>query len=269
MNTTSALLKQWSGAQSAVGLASRHMENMRALQEQWNGSFKSILTDLDDKYEAYRNKQYKLILNAQECQWFLDEELVDHYLEIRDIDETDFDEVAVINYITNHLDEYIHEIVNSSCYETQKRIINQSVYAYKQDYYELAIFPLFGAFDNIISRWAQGILTSPYQFQNVYIPNFRGKLKHNIVKDLEVVEVIQSMNLLKGLTIINAYIDLFDNKPSNQTKINRNSILHGIYNYDELSQNSYLKMIVLLKSALALIDVSPSELNLYLSVKEQ
>ena len=64
-------------------------------------------------------------------------------------------------------------------------------------------------------------------------------------------------------------IDLFDNKPSNQTKINRNSILHGSYNYDELSQNSYLKMIVLLKSALALIDVSPSELNLYLSVKEQ
>ncbi|MGE7921230.1 hypothetical protein ACQKM9_20160, partial [Viridibacillus sp. NPDC093762] len=117
------------------------------------------------------------------------------------------------------------------------------------------IFPLFGAFDNVISRWAKGMLTKSYQHQNVYIQQFRGKLINTVKKNIEVVENIESINLINGLTVMNAYIDLFDSKPKDLTKINRNAILHGSYNYETLNQNSYLKIVVLLKSALALLEI--------------
>jgi len=257
-----------SGANSAWSQVSKQMENMRVLQDRWNGSFKTIIANLDENYKDYRNKQYALIAKAQEYQWFLNEELVDRCIEEQiEIEDTVFDEDKVVKHIKERFDEYINDIVTSPCYATQKKIINQSVYAYTIGHYEMAIFPLLGSFDNVISRWAQGILTNPYQHQDVYIYNFRGKLKNHIGKSTKVVENIQSINLLSGLTIINAYIDLFDNRPSDLTKINRNAILHGSFNYDVLSQNSYLKMIVLLKSALALLDVSPSELNIEISVE--
>ena len=249
-----------------LGIASMQSDAVRALQNSLNGSFKTIIANLDVEYAAYRNKQYALIANAQESQWFLDEDLVDNCLEEQlEREDTIFIEEKAVQYITEHFDEYINEIVNSPCYVTQKKIINQSVDAYTSGHYEMAIFPLFGAFDNVISRWAQGILTKPYQHQNVYIHNFRGILKKNIRKNTEVAENIRSINLLKGLTVINAYIDLFDSKPSDLTKINRNAILHGSFNYELLNQNSYLKMTVLLKSALALLDVSLLELNIQIS----
>ncbi|MGE7921497.1 hypothetical protein ACQKM9_21580, partial [Viridibacillus sp. NPDC093762] len=77
-----------------MGLAGKHMNAMRAIQEHWSISLKNILSDLDEKYK-YRSKQYKFQTKAHEQQWYLDEELVDHLLENQ---VTVFDEDKVIEY---------------------------------------------------------------------------------------------------------------------------------------------------------------------------
>jgi len=242
------------------------MQSLQSLQDSWRRSFKTKLKNLDESNQSHRENQYELVTLAQKRQWFLYEELIEQYLEEQSESQvTDLNEELVVDYVSHHLDECITDIINSPCYATQKKVIEQSFHAYSIGHYETAIFPLFGAFDNVISRWATGLLTNPYEHQKVYITSFRIILKRNIRDKAELVENIQSINLLKVLTVINAYIDLFDNNPSNSAKINRNAILHGSFNYELLTKESYMKMIVLLKSALVLLEVSPSELDINIS----
>lgn len=72
-------------------------------------------------------------------------------------------------------------------------IIKQSVTSLKNKDYGIAIFPLFGAFDNIISRWARDELTLSYNHQNVYIGGFRNKLEKAIENREDINENINSI----------------------------------------------------------------------------
>ncbi|MEC2076388.1 hypothetical protein, partial [Metabacillus fastidiosus] len=230
---------------------------VQQLQTDWYRRLQNKINNLPQDVQIEFERQKQLYRLAQQQQWFLDDDLVNHLLDLN-IEQNDvFNNEAAIEYITEHFDSYITTITSANCYKTHKNIILQSSIAFSNQQYELAIFPLFAAFDNVISRWYKGELSQQYEYTNVFTRGLWNEMSqmNEVLETMNLNDNRESNKLLKGLNIIQAYLDLFTTYPENIAKLNRNSILHGSYNYSLLSATSYFKMVVLLQSAISLEDI--------------
>ncbi|MFV1006956.1 hypothetical protein [Bacillus cereus] len=155
----------------------------------------------------------------------------------------------VPKYIEENLDVYISEINKEPIYKFHASLINEAYEAYKAGLYKLCTFPLFATFEYIITSWYRGNITEDKQSveQTKYVKGLRSNVHPKKLKKLEEDPMLKVFSL----SVIRVYREMFDTRYTS-SKLNRNTIAHGLHDYDSLNKNDVLKLFQILKAATVL-----------------
>lgn len=232
------------------------MANLKEVSEK----FYALLQLQNEVDEEYYLKEREMIDEGIKHLWFINLDLLfelSDKLKQEENSPHQFDENFVQHKIEESLPDMIKDILGNEILYTQRIIIEQSYSAYNSGNYAIALMPIFATFDNLISRWLRDKIEDYKVDTNVYIPNLWRKIndQNGTVKK----ESSKSVDGLLQYQITSAFIKFFD---VNSKYLNRNSILHGSYNYDEIGKKECLKMYALLHAALDLLYIEPLIVNI-------
>lgn len=186
--------------------------------------------DLDKSLEIY-----------DEHLWAVDDELFEA------IEEEQYTLETIGVYIEENIDKYHQLFVSDSYYEQYHLLLEQSIYAFKNEQYAIAAMPLFAIID--------GSLTNAFKDYEVDIelkPHLRKKKSKLFTKVKDYVESTEdelAYYFIFFKRVFNVYSILFkpywNQYPDN---INRNYVMHGAYNYEDITKEDVLKLIQLVKA---------------------
>ncbi|MBE5106468.1 hypothetical protein IGI01_14570 [Bacillus thuringiensis] len=161
--------------------------------------------------------------------------------------ELRFEEIP--KYIEGNLEIYISEINKEPIYKFHATLINEAYEAYKAGLYKLCTFPLFATFEYVMTSWYNGTINEDKRSikQTKYVKGLRSNVHPRKYKNVEE----DPMFKVFSFSVIRVYRKLFDTKYTN-SKLNRNTIAHGLHNYDSISKNDVLKLFQILKAATVL-----------------
>ncbi|MGE1039694.1 hypothetical protein ACQKF0_09405 [Bacillus wiedmannii] len=194
-----------------------------------------------------------LILEQENEMWCLDFELIANLM----------DKIITVEMIPEHVEDnieyYIGKIINDPMYKLHVPLIKEAYEAYKSGFYKLCVFPLISIFDHVFSLWCEG---------KVKLNSISIDEKPNIFKLYTKVKPEKYENAEEEYfarifthSVIRMYKKLFLSIPNELSKeLNRNSIMHGFYDYESINKIDVLKLFQLLKSAMVLRIADSSQL---------
>ncbi|KAA0742030.1 hypothetical protein DN389_27640 [Bacillus sp. AY3-1] len=208
----------------------------------------NVLSDIDweainqDLEEDARNVE-KFLKKYERNFWCLDMEL---FALIEDR-ELKFEKVP--KYIEEKLEVYISEINKDPMYKFHTTLINEAYEAYKAGLYKLCTFPLFATLEYVMTSWYRGTINEDKQRidQTKYVKGLRSNVHPERYKNVEE----DPMFKVFSLSVIRVFRKMFDTQYTS-FKLNRNTIAHGLHDYDSISKSDVLKLFQILKAATVL-----------------
>lgn len=195
-----------------------------------------------------------IILNQESEMWCLDFPIVANIM-----DECISIEM-VPEYIENNLENYIEELVSDPMFKIHTPLIKEAYKAYNLGLYKLCVFPLFSTFEHVFSLWCEGKI----KIEKIAIddkPNSRG-LYYKVKPEEYKKAPEEYFTQLFTNSILRMYKKLFLSIPNELGKeLNRNSIMHGFYDYDSITKKDVLKLFQLLKSTMILKKADSDQLS--------
>ncbi|EOO67657.1 hypothetical protein IIC_05296 [Bacillus cereus VD021] len=208
----------------------------------------NLLSDIDwetinQELEDDARNVEKFLKEYEQDFWCVDMEL---FALIED-KELKFEEAP--KYIEENLDMYIAEINKEPMYKFHATLISEAYEAYKAGLYKLCTFPLFATFEYVITSWYSGNINEDKQSieQTKYVKGLRSNVHPKKYKNVEEDPTFKVFSL----SVIRVYRKMFDTQYTS-SKLNRNTIAHGLHDYDSLSKNDVLKLFQILKAATVL-----------------
>ncbi|AZB43796.1 hypothetical protein CEF21_16605 [Bacillus sp. FJAT-42376] len=181
------------------------------------------------------------------------------------IDEAIFNKIESVNllpsfqqiehHVEDNLNQYMEYFSKDAFYIKYASLLEQSYSAYKDEQYILASFPLFAVIEGLIT-------TSFHDYEiNLELKPFlkgnKNKLYTKLTDYVKTTEDEIAINVLFFRRVSYVFNNLF--KPSwnkHPTQINRNWIMHGSYNYDQIKKSDILKLFQLIKAAEVLKNIT-------------
>lgn len=176
--------------------------------------------------------------------WCIDMELFAH------VEDKELILKVAPKYIEENLKDYISEFIREPMYKFHATLINEAYEAYRAGLYKLCVFPLLATVEYVIISWYNGTINADKKSikQTKYISSLRSNVDPNKFKNVEE----DPMFKVFAFSVIRVYRELFKIQHTSRSKLNRNTIAHGLHNYDSLSKNDALKLFQLLKAATVL-----------------
>ncbi|PDY19552.1 hypothetical protein [Bacillus cereus] len=186
-----------------------------------------------------------IILKQEAEMWCLDfptiADIMDELISIEMIPE----------YIENKLESYIGELLNDPMFRIHAPIIKEAYKAYNLGLYKLCVFPLLATFEHVFSSWCEGKI----KIEMISIdgkPNSYGLYKKVNPEEYKKANEEYFTQIFTN-SILRMYKKLFLKIPNELGKeLNRNSIMHGFYDYESITKKDVLKLFQLLKSTMIL-----------------
>ncbi|PFK47607.1 hypothetical protein [Bacillus cereus] len=200
--------------------------------------------------EDARNVE-KFLKKYEQNFWCLDMEL---FALIEDR-ELKFEKVP--KYIEENLEVYMSEINKEPMYKFHTSLINEAYEAYNAGLYKLCTFPLFATLEYVMTSWYRGTINEDKQTinQTKYVKGLRSNIHPKKYENVEE----DPMFKVFSLSVIRVFRKMFDTQYTT-FKLNRNTIAHGLHDYDSISKSDVLKLFQILKAATVLKDFDKNKL---------
>lgn len=159
---------------------------------------------------------------------------------------------VLLEWMDRNLEKNVEALKEKEFLKRHHRILEQTLVAYRNHNYELAIIGLYPVIEFFVANW---ILSQDNQgVFNYEEPTKEAFSKKNIkeiankqlssMKDDEFVKTFFEMKALEGMHRIYQFTSV--------DPLSRNSVLHGSHDYSELSEEDYLKLFYLLYALIPL-----------------
>lgn len=198
-------------------------------------NIKENLKELDTSLEVYDKEL-----------WAMDEEL----FEAITVGECTLDTMG--QYIESNLNVYEEFFLKKRYYAKYNTLIKQAIFSIENGQYAVAAMPLFAIID--------GLLTTTFEDYAIAEERLTPRLKKNNNKDKVFYKAKDYASndedeliyyLIFFRRVFNVYSIFFKPYGKNRypNEINRNFVMHGSYNYDEITKDDVLKLLQLVKAS--------------------
>lgn len=254
-------LKYWDDKISKVLVSEESIKNIQSVLTGIQSAVQSIDFEAIHAFYEGLNQFEKQIIDfshsMSENEVYLD---MDYYGDLY-IDEYEeyMNEQKVSEWMEHSIGKTVSKINELDYMQRHKTTLNQTYKAYMNGDFTLAIMGVYPILEYFVSNWkeSQGnggkfMHESPtkkqlkkYEVKEIAGDYFRETEKH------EDIERFFQMKALEG------FYNMFHSK--GKSRLNRNSILHGSHDYDELKSEDYLKLVYLLNTLTGLHGVVLNE----------
>lgn len=153
---------------------------------------------------------------------------------------------VLLDWMDRNLEKNVDALKEKDFLKRHHRILEQTLIAYRNQNYELAMIGLYPVIEFFVANWIlsqdnQGVFNyeepTKEAFSKKTIKDIATEQLSNM-KDDEFVKTFFEMKALEGMHRIYQYESV--------DPLSRNSVLHGSHDYSELSEEDYLKLFYLL-----------------------
>lgn len=205
---------------------------------------------LSDSLNERQREFDKSLEKYDDLYWAVDEEL---WAALR---SGECSEETIAEHVEENIDDYSNFFSSEDYYKSYRLIIEQAINSLKQEQYASATFNLFAVIDgNITKAFKEYEMEIEQRKNRQRKPKTFDKLKHYIQVEDNKDRLAFSFIFFKR--VFNVYSSFF--KPAWSGKsdiINRNLVMHGSYDYNEITKEDVLRLLQLVKATSILENIT-------------
>lgn len=196
-----------------------------------------------------RLKFWEIYLNRYDTElWAVDEELLESFWD-GDYELAKLDSFSINDYVEAKLEHYMSFFDTKELFARHRGIIRDSYEAFKAGKYALSIFPLMAAIDYIFQVTFKDYTIQDAKAKPVFKGRSKDKTYYRAMDRVQSTEEELAFSHFVFRRVFKVYEIMFAPSWGEEPKnINRNWVMHGLYNYEKITKADVLKVFQLLKA---------------------